>query len=41
MLESRTFHVVFAAENHGAGVGQSAQADKVVTYTGKQIRVTP
>jgi alpha-D-xyloside xylohydrolase len=41
MLETRTFRVVFAGENHGAGVGQSAQADKVVSYEGKRVTVTP
>ncbi len=41
MLETRTFRVVFAGENHGTGIGQSAQADKVVNYEGKSITVTP
>ena len=41
MLESRTFRVVFAGENHGAGIGQTAQPDKVVSYDGKQVTVTP
>jgi len=35
--ETRTFRVIFAGENHGAGIGQSAQADKVVSYDGKRI----
>jgi alpha-D-xyloside xylohydrolase len=39
MLEKRTFRVVFVGENHGTGVGQSAKADKVVEYTGKQVVV--
>ncbi|HXN48363.1 MAG TPA: glycoside hydrolase family 31 protein [Bryobacteraceae bacterium] len=41
MLDTRTFRVVFAGENHGAGIGQSAQADKVVNYQGKRVTVTP
>ena len=41
MLETRTFRVVFAGENHGAGIGQTAQPDKVVSYDGKQVTVTP
>ncbi len=41
MLETRTFRVVFAGESHGTGIGQSAQADKVVNYEGKRVTVTP
>ena len=41
MLESRTFRVVFVGENHGVGVSQADEADKVVQYSGKQITVTP
>jgi len=41
MLEHRTFRVVFAGESHGAGVGQTAQADKTVSYSGKAVSVTP
>ena len=41
MLETRTFHIVFAGEGHGTGVGPTAQPDKVVHYAGGQIAVTP
>lgn len=41
MLESRTFRVVFVAENHGIGGALEQHADKTVTYTGKKIVVTP
>jgi alpha-D-xyloside xylohydrolase len=33
MLETRTFRVVFVGEGHGAGIGQTAQPDKVVQYS--------
>ncbi|HYG97570.1 MAG TPA: glycoside hydrolase family 31 protein [Terriglobales bacterium] len=39
MLEKRIFRVVFVGENHGVGVGQTAKADKVVEYSGKQVVV--
>jgi alpha-D-xyloside xylohydrolase len=41
MLESRTFRVVFAGEGHGVGIGQTAQPDKVVQYSGQPVKVTP
>jgi alpha-D-xyloside xylohydrolase len=41
MLESRTFHVVFVRENHGAGAALTSNADKTVTYLGKRMTVTP
>lgn len=41
MLASRTFRVVFVEEKHGAGIAPSENADKVVTYSGTQITVTP
>jgi alpha-D-xyloside xylohydrolase len=41
MLTSRTFHVVFVAEQHGVGIEPTAAADKVVQYSGKQVTVTP
>ena len=41
MLDSRTFHIVFVKEGHGAGNGVTAKADKVVQYSGKRITVTP
>jgi alpha-D-xyloside xylohydrolase len=40
MLERRTFHIVFAGENHGAGIELSEHADKVVQYSGKTISVS-
>jgi len=40
MLESRTFRIVFAGENHGAGISPEDKPDKVVTYTGKRVMVT-
>jgi alpha-D-xyloside xylohydrolase len=40
MRASRTFHVVLVSEKHGAGI-ESAEAGKVVQYSGKQIIVTP
>ena len=39
MVETRTFRVVVVGEGHGAGVGASEQADKVVTYSGKVVAV--
>jgi alpha-D-xyloside xylohydrolase len=41
MLARRTFRIVFVRDNHGAGIGPSDSADKVVEYTGKQITVSP
>jgi alpha-D-xyloside xylohydrolase len=41
MLADRTFQVVFVGENHGAGIGATSAADKVVKYSGAQITVTP
>ena len=39
MLEKRTFHIVKVGPNHGAGIDATEQADKVVEYFGKQIRL--
>ncbi len=39
MLENRVFHVVFVAEGHGAGIGQTDLPDKVVQYSGKAVVV--
>jgi hypothetical protein len=33
--------VVFVGENHGVGVADPDEADKIVHYSGKQIAVTP
>ena len=41
MVTSRTFHIVFVAEQHGVGIESTAAADKVVQYSGKQVTVTP
>ncbi|HLY59716.1 MAG TPA: glycoside hydrolase family 31 protein [Terriglobia bacterium] len=38
MLEKRTFRIVMVGPNHGTGIDPAAQADKVVEYSGKQIR---
>src|SRR5580698_8524379 len=40
MLANRAFHVVLVSEQHGVGI-ESAEAGKVVQYSGKQIIVTP
>ncbi len=34
MPATRTFNVVFVGANHGAGLGVTATADRVVTYNG-------
>ncbi len=41
MLESRTFHVVFVGEHHGAGINPETRPDKNVAYSGKQVVVVP
>jgi len=41
MPQSHTFHVVFVGEGHGIGIAPTAEVDKVVQYSGKQILVTP
>jgi len=41
MLENRTFRIVFVSENHGVGVNPADEVDKAVSYSGKQITVTP
>jgi alpha-D-xyloside xylohydrolase len=40
MLTNRAFHVVLVSEKHGIGI-ESAEAGKVVQYSGKQVLVTP
>ena len=40
MLQTRTFHVVFAGENHGAGIAPETP-DKTVQYSGEPMTVTP
>ena len=41
MLRSRTFHVVFVGENHGAGIDPTAKSDKTMTYSGRAISIKP
>ncbi len=41
MLQSRTFHVVFVGENHGAAIGPTEQFDKTITYSGKAVSIKP
>ncbi len=40
MLQKRTFKVVFVGADHGTGIGQTGQADKVVEYNGAAVTVT-
>lgn len=39
MLESRSFHIVFVTENHGAGGATEKNADKTLTYSGSLLTV--
>src|SRR5215469_5673201 len=41
MLQNRTFRVVFVSDNHGVGVSPADEADKVVSYSGNAITLTP
>jgi len=41
MLEARTFHVVVVGDGHETGIEPTAQADKVVEYSGRSITVAP
>jgi alpha-D-xyloside xylohydrolase len=41
ILQSRTFQIVFVSDGHGAGPLAEDKPDKVVTYSGRQISVTP
>jgi alpha-D-xyloside xylohydrolase len=41
MLESRSIHVVFVGQNHGAGGGLTDKPDKTIQYSGKKITVAP
>jgi alpha-D-xyloside xylohydrolase len=40
MVRKRTFRIVFVGLDHGAGIGPTAQPDKVVTYCGHKVAVT-
>lgn len=39
MLDVRTFNVVLVGANHGTGINQAPQPDKVVKYTGEPVSV--
>jgi alpha-D-xyloside xylohydrolase len=41
MLSERHFQIVFVAEGHGAGISAESKPDRVVTYSGKQLGITP
>jgi len=41
MLANRTLRVVFVGLSHGVGVEPTAQADKIVQYSGTKVTVTP
>jgi hypothetical protein len=41
MLATRSFRVVFVGEKHEVGVNPTDEPDKVVQYSGREIRVTP
>jgi alpha-D-xyloside xylohydrolase len=41
MLQNRTFRMVFVTDGHGIAGGLTENVDKIVTYSGKQIVVTP
>lgn len=41
MLQSRTFQIVFAGENHGVGIDPSDKPDKIVQYSGSEITIKP
>jgi alpha-D-xyloside xylohydrolase len=40
MLQTRTFRIVVVGEGHGAGIGPTASADKVVQYNGSPVQAT-
>lgn len=41
MLTERRFQIVFVGQNHGVGISAENKPDKMVTYSGKLIVVTP
>lgn len=41
MLTERRFQIVFVGEGHGVGITAESKPDKIVTYLGKQMVVTP
>ena len=40
MPASRQFNIVFVAEAHGAGIGESATVDRAITYVGAAVSVS-
>jgi len=40
MLENRKFHIVYAGEDHGAGVELSKEADAIIEYSGKAVTIS-
>ena len=41
MLKQRTFRVVFVHKDHGGGIAATDEPDRVVTYSGTKLNVTP
>ena len=39
MIESRSFRVVLVRHNHGVGINPDDEPDRIVQYSGKQLRV--
>ncbi len=40
MLDHRTFHIVYAGEDRGAGIDLTKRADKLIEYSGKAITIS-
>ncbi|MCE5299452.1 MAG: DUF5110 domain-containing protein, partial [Spirochaetia bacterium] len=40
MLKNRTFKIVAVKAGHGAGISDAKKADKIVKYTGEEIKIT-
>jgi len=41
MLEKRTFHIVFVAQQHGVGIDAEPKPDKTVRYAGRALSISP
>jgi hypothetical protein len=41
MPTSRQFKLVFVTDEHGAGIGATAKANREVAYEGKTVTVKP
>jgi alpha-D-xyloside xylohydrolase len=41
MLQTRTLRIVFVRENHGVGIFPEDRPEKIVSYSGQKITVTP